>query len=115
MSGTMQAAGAPAGRAGTGNGLERRADGVLAVSGALTFQTVPDIHERANAWVRAPNGTVAVDLSGVTRADSAGLALLLEWLRLAAGGGRELRFVNVPDQVHRLIEINGLTEILPGG
>ena len=87
-------------------------DGVLAVRGALTFATVPDLYPQSEAWMRDSAGPVAVDLQDVQRADSAGLALLVEWLRLARASGRELRFINVPEQVRSLVRVNGLGRAL---
>ncbi len=37
-----------------------------------------------------------VDLSGVTQSDSAGLALLIEWLKLATRSGKTVRFKASP-------------------
>jgi phospholipid transport system transporter-binding protein len=87
-------------------------DGVLAVSGALTFATVPELWERSSAWVSRTDGPLTIDLTAVTRADSAGLGLLVEWLRQAASAGRRLRFANIPTQVQSLARVNGLSSAL---
>jgi phospholipid transport system transporter-binding protein len=87
-------------------------DGVLAVRGALTFATVSDLYPQSEGWIRDSAGPVTVDLKDVRRADSAGLALLVEWLRLARAGGRELRFINVSEQVRSLARVNGLGRAL---
>lgn len=87
-------------------------DAVLAVSGVLTFDTVPDVLNQSAPWIDKPGGPIAIDLQEVKRADSAGLALLVEWLRRAKVKGRELRFVNVPEQVRSLTRVNGLEEAL---
>ena len=49
-----------------------------------------------------------VDLAAVERADSAGLALLVEWLRAARGRGARLRFDNVPAQLRAIAATSGL-------
>jgi phospholipid transport system transporter-binding protein len=97
-----------------GNSSVAREDGAVKVTGELTFQTVPDFLARSGAWLGGTDDVATIDLRAVTRADSAGVALLLEWLRLARGGGREVRFANVPEQLRHLIQVNGLTEILLG-
>ena len=59
-----------------------------------------------------------VDLAGVSRADSAGLALLLEWSVSAAAAGRSLRYRNVPSAIASLAGISDVAELLsapPGG
>jgi phospholipid transport system transporter-binding protein len=87
-------------------------DGTLTVRGVLNFDTVPDVYTRSLAWVQKSQGAITVDLKNVQRADSAGLALLVEWLHLARRQSRELKFVNVPEQVRSLIRVNGLSNAL---
>lgn len=83
-------------------------DGRLVVEGALTFATVPDVLSPSAVWIQQGSGDISVDLNGVTRTDSAGLALLVELLQLAQARGRSVRFVHVPEQLHSLIRVNGL-------
>lgn len=82
------------------------------VDGVLTFESVPDLFRQSVAWF-AGSGDLVIDLAGVTRADSAGLALMLEWLRRARAARRGLHFANIPAQVQTLIRINGLQDALP--
>jgi phospholipid transport system transporter-binding protein len=52
-----------------------------------------------------------VDCSAVTASDSAGLAVLIEWLAWARRGGRELRYDGVPEAIcaiARISEVDGL-------
>lgn len=55
---------------------------------------------------------VEVDLARVTRADSAGLALLIEWTLAARAAGRSLRYSNVPPAVASLAGISDVAELL---
>jgi phospholipid transport system transporter-binding protein len=48
----------------------------------------------------------------VTRADSAGLALLIEFLRTAGHAGNSVHFVNVPEQLLSIARVSGLESIL---
>ena len=82
------------------------------VSGALTFDTVPDLYRNSAGWFQSDTGDLTLDLAQVTHTDSAGLALLVEWLRRARDGKRRLRFTNVPTQMQTLIRINGLQDAL---
>lgn len=93
------------------DGLTVRADGAVDVSGVLSFETVPVFLGGETNWLDTGGGPLTVDLKAVSRADSAGLALMLEWLRRTRAAGRELHFVNVPEQVRHLIEVSGLTEV----
>ena len=81
------------------------------VTGALTFETVPGLYQSSASWF-AGAGDLTIDLAQVERTDSAGLALLIEWLRRAQAANRKLRFANIPTQVQTLIRINGLQDAL---
>ena len=53
-----------------------------------------------------------IDLAGVARVDSAGLALLLEWSIAAREAGRHLSYRNVPPAIAALAGISDVTELL---
>lgn len=82
------------------------------VSGELVFATVPGLwHESAGLLAGA--GPLELDLSGVSRADSAGLALLVAWTREAHRRGRALRLTGMPEQMRGLARLSGLDGLLP--
>ena len=87
-------------------------NGLLVASGPLVFDTVPDLYAQTRGWLEKSGGPISVDLRAVSHTDSAGLALFVEWLRLAKAHGRALTFINVPEQVHSLVRVNGLEEAL---
>ncbi len=87
-------------------------DGVLRLEGELSFETVPALW-RAVPFPPAGSGPVVLDLAGVVRTDSAGLALLVEWLRAARRAGRELRLRAMPAQMLAIARVSGLDRILP--
>jgi phospholipid transport system transporter-binding protein len=92
--------------------LEPRGDGRFFVGGVMAFETVAAWLERsAELFERAPE--LRLDLSGITRADSAGLALLLEWVRCARQAGTPLKLANVPPRLRSLIEVTDLDQVLP--
>ena len=80
-------------------------EGTIRVHGALTFATVPDLLKESANIIRSASETITIDLRDVSRTDSAGLALLIEWLRVAES---HARFVNIPAQLRRLIDVSGL-------
>ena len=71
------------------------------VSGTLGFTTVTPLLLVGAAAIEQGHAAV-IDLSAVTHSDSSGLALLIEWLSVARGAGRTLRYENIPTQVHQL-------------
>lgn len=86
-------------------------DGRWTVSGALDFNSVEGLLAQARSIMRR-DGDAEIDLEGVTRADSAGLALLVEWLRESERRGASIRFVNVPEQMKQIARVCGLEDIL---
>jgi phospholipid transport system transporter-binding protein len=95
-----------------GAGFTDRGNGDWLLEGELDFFTVPGVLDRSRSC-QPGEGAIRVDLKGVTRADSAGLALLLEWLRKAERAGCSISFVNVPEQLMSIARVCGLEEILP--
>ena len=65
-------------------------DGSWLLQGELGSLSVPSVlqHAGVNMLGKEP---ITVDLKGVTRADSAGLALLVEWLRESESAGNQYR------------------------
>jgi phospholipid transport system transporter-binding protein len=95
----------------TASSYERGEDGSYRLSGPLVFDSVPELYEGLMSELRG-TADVTVDLSGVTRADSAGMALLVEWQRMARAAGGAVRVVNMPPQVLRMVHVTGLEELL---
>jgi phospholipid transport system transporter-binding protein len=81
------------------------------VTGELTFQTVPD-HWRKSADLFGGNSAFTIDLSGVTRADSAGLALLIGWIRRAKQESKSIYFKNIPANLVAIARVTGVDAIL---
>ena len=83
------------------------------VEGELNMVTVPTLLQ-AMASQFPPSGSEAhIDLAGVTRSDSAGLALLVEWLRLAKTRNIRLQFHNLPSQLRDIARVSDLLPLLP--
>jgi len=81
------------------------------VIGSLHFTTVSALLTAGVAAINAGRAAV-IDLAGVTTSDSAGLALLIEWLSVAKAAGRTLRFDNVPSQLQQLARLSEVEELL---
>jgi phospholipid transport system transporter-binding protein len=83
------------------------------VSGTLGFTTVTPLLLVGAAAIEQGHAAV-IDLSAVTGSDSSGLALLIEWLSVARGAGRTLRYENIPTQVHQLALLSDVDALLSG-
>ncbi len=92
------------------NGFSARPDGTFEICGRMTFHTVPALLAKTAHWLNDTSGAVTIDLSKVQWADSAGLALMIEWLHQARVVGRELRFINFPEQIKHMIGVSGLAD-----
>jgi len=91
--------------------LKESAPGQFDLTGVLGFDTVVALLAQGHSRFDGKT-TVAVNLAGVTHADSAGLALLLEWLREARQQGRTLTYQAVPAQLHALARISEVADWL---
>lgn len=87
-------------------------DGIVAISGPMTLDSVPHLYREAQTTFNGRRPVTAVDLAGVSRADSAGLALLLEWQAQSTRRDRKLEFHNVPDDLLRLARLCAAQELL---
>ncbi len=92
--------------------LEPSGDGRLALSGQAGFGNAAALLEEGIDRF-AGEGPLVIDLSGLTHADSAGVALLIEWVFAARRAGRELRFDGLPDQVRAIARLGGVDDFLP--
>lgn len=91
--------------------LSQRGAGVWHLAGVLDMTSVPTLCDAARKLVDAPE--VLVDLCDVTRMDSAGLALLVDWQGQARGRRTKLRFRNLPADIAGIAEVYGLGAVLP--
>lgn len=55
---------------------------------------------------------ISIDLAGVTRTDSAGLALLLEWISWATRSGSEISFIAIPEKLRAIAETAEVQDLL---
>ena len=89
-------------------------NGRVEIAGDLTFDTVGDLRERG-AEVLGGDGAVTLDLNAVTRADSAGLALMVEWVKLAKRKDASVRVVNMPEQMLAIARMSKVDRLLLSG
>jgi phospholipid transport system transporter-binding protein len=98
--------------------LVAAADGRYTAAGALTFATARQArHLGEQLLAGAGNGAAAleIDCHGITVADSAGLAVLLDWLGAARRRGRTLRYTHLPTDLTALARISEVEELLERG
>ena len=94
--------------------LQDHGEGRFSLSGDMTFDTA----ERILLTSEEPfeqHTRIEVDLSGVDNADSAGLALLLEWITWANHTVREIRFQDMPERVLAIAKTTEVDHLLKRG
>lgn len=87
--------------------------GVFALTGPVTFATAGALLDAGRAQFGG-HSAIAVNLKGVSRVDSAGLALLLEWLRQARVGRRAMTFTALPEKLLAIARLSGVDGLLTG-
>jgi phospholipid transport system transporter-binding protein len=91
--------------------LQALGNGHFALQGPIVFATAGELLKAGNRLF-AGNADVHLDLSKVTRVDSAALALLIEWLRQAAHTGHTLQFAGMPEKLRSIARLTGTDQIL---
>ena len=86
--------------------LTRTGPSSWSFEGELTFATVTEM--LTGGPTVDPTKPAVVDFSGLTRGDSAGLSLLVEWLAVARARGGVLRYTGLPENFARLARVSGL-------
>ena len=87
---------------------------VLALSGELSFDTIPQVLEESAAYAARTDlpERLTIDFGAITGVDSSAVALLLDWRRMAAKRGKTLVFVNLPANLIALAELYGVAELI---
>ncbi len=91
----------------------RRSGDTVQVHGELDFDSVAHLWEATETLFQAAEPVCCIDLGGVQHSNSAGVALMVEWLGQARRRQWPLRFVNVPRQMRAIIEVADLETVLP--
>jgi phospholipid transport system transporter-binding protein len=91
-------------------------DGQLAAHGPLTFATARRAHQEGLASLASASGReLEIDCAGITTSDSAGLAVLLDWLAAVKRAGGKLRYRQLPPGLVALSRIGEVEELLERG
>lgn len=93
--------------------LEPDADGIVHLGGTLDFDTVPLLYRQTERLL-GDRVALTVDVSSVERVNSAGVALLLEWLAEARRRGCELSFRGLPESILAVARLSGVEHLLTG-
>ena len=93
-------------------GISEASAGRIVVTGELTFASARDARQLGLLVLEGSRASkLVIDCGGVTRADSAGLAVLLDWLAWGRRKSRTVTLENLPAPlvaIARISEVDGL-------
>lgn len=81
------------------------------ITGDMTFERATEVFESIDLST-VDQDDITINLDAVAHSDSAALAIMLEWARLARVNSKTVRYSHVPGQLMRLIELTHLDKIL---
>jgi len=80
--------------------------GHFIIDGDLTFSTIDKQTVKSFAFLTASKH-VTIDLGRVSCTDSAGLALMIEWIKYTRHHRTQIVFKNIPEQLFNLAKLSG--------
>ena len=87
-------------------------DSSASLQGAMTLDTVTALYQQAAGFFGDSTGDQDLDLAAVTRVDTSGLALLLEWQAQKNRAGGSLKIRNAPADLLRLASLVDAQDLL---
>ena len=82
--------------------------------GQLNFETVSNLLNKPEIdFDCIENDQIEVDLSHISRFNSASLALLIEWMKMADQKGLQIKYHSAPEQLMKIAQAYGFHHELP--
>jgi phospholipid transport system transporter-binding protein len=89
--------------------ITKTAENEFSLSGDLSFNTIT-INTIDELKLRTNHPSITIHLKAVQKIDSAGVALLIEWIKFSQTHQLELFFDVIPDQLSALIKLSYLSD-----
>ncbi|MGH8560251.1 MAG: STAS domain-containing protein [Methylococcales bacterium] len=89
-----------------------KTDRGFSINGEMSFATVHRLLEVSQLLNFNSEPILEIDLGRVSRADSAGLTLVVEWMARAKRGNTDIRFRNIPKQMREIASMTEVDKIL---
>jgi phospholipid transport system transporter-binding protein len=81
------------------------------ISGELNFTSVVMLWNESLPYLQKAS-QLNFDFTDVKNCNSAGIALMLEWVKYAKQNHKTIRFNNIPRQLKSIINVSGIAETL---
>ena len=93
--------------------VKKQAGNNYRLSGRLIFSTLSELLKHPPLFIESGviNENISIDCSAVTHLDSAGIALLLEWKKMALLRNKEIVFNKLPKQAKAIIHAAHLSHL----
>jgi phospholipid transport system transporter-binding protein len=82
--------------------------------GDITFASVPGLLAQVRNRLDFA-GDLLIDCQGIDHSDSAGLALLLEWLDRSRQASGRIRYRHIPEALLNIARVSNVADLLPLG
>ncbi len=79
----------------------------------ITFANVIPLRDDGERFIRDDLESPEFSLAGLKISNSTAVALLLGWFRRAHRMGKAIVFTDIPEDLLNIIEVSGLSEVLP--
>jgi len=97
-----------------GEAFVRESETRVQLQAPLRFSTVAALRGQGLALIDAAAAELTINLSGVSASDSAGLALLIDWLARARAARKTLRYVQPPEALRALARLSDVETLITG-
>jgi len=87
----------------------KESNGHFVIDGDLTFATIDKQTLKSFSFLKAAK-EITIDLSRVSNTDSAGLALMIKWIKYSRHNRTQLSFKNIPEQLLNLAKLSGFDQ-----
>lgn len=83
----------------------------IVIAGEMTLENVVSLDNAVQA-ILSEQAELTISLAEVKHSDSAGVALLVEWTRVAKLANKALRINDVPSQILAIAKLSNLESVL---
>jgi len=84
------------------------------LTGSINFENYPQMRLVGDELVDGGTSPLHIDLAGLTHANSLTVGAMIAWYRRAAKQDKIIRFDNVSEPLHKIIQVSGLQTVLLG-
>ena len=85
---------------------------LVRLAGSLDMYSFPRLEAHLNSLFQAGHYRVVLNCSGLDYIGSAGLGALIGFAKEARERGGDVKLLNVPERIYKIIELLGFTKVL---